>query len=321
MRNVITRTPLRITFTGTGSDVPSFYTRSAGATVNATIDKYMYIFVHKSFDETYKMRYSKEEDAKKVDDIEHGTAREALRLLDIKPGIEIVSLSDIPTKGTGLGSSSAYLVGLLHALHAWKGQMVSKEQLAKEAVYIEKDVLKESAGLQDSYAVAFGGLNLYEYMSQERVKVTPIIMNPDDLSAMQSNLMLLYTGIQKKSNAILESSTKTFNFETAAAGRNMAYKYYEELTSGNWKKTGHMVGDGSWLKSGANQRKGNSEIENMCKKVVALGGDVRSIGSGSSGFLLVFANEQRQEKIKEELELPELKFNFEFNGSSIILFN
>ncbi len=321
MQNIVTRTPLRIAFTGRGSDMPDFYTRSPGAAVNATIDKYMYIFVHKSFDETYRLRYSKEEEARRIDDIGHGTAREALRLLGIKPGIEIVSLSDIPTKGAGLGSSSAYLVGLLHALHAWKGQMVSKEQLAREAVLIEKDILKEPSGLQDPYAVAHGGFNLYEYMSEERVKVNPVIMKTEDLDALQDNLMLLYTGIQRKSNAILESGRKVGSFETVAIGRDMAYKYYDDLISGNWKGTGHVIGDRSWLKSNKNQNSENSEIEMMCKRIVELGGEVKSIGGGGGAFLLIFANRQKQEAIKQELRLPELKFNFDFNGSSLILFN
>jgi D-glycero-alpha-D-manno-heptose-7-phosphate kinase len=321
MQNIITRTPLRITLAGGGSDMPFFYKRSPGAAVNATIDKYMYIVVHRAFGNTYRIRYSKEEDAKSIGDIEHGPVREALRLLDIKPGIEIVSLSDIPTKGSGLGSSSAYLVGLLHALHIWKGQLVSKEQLAREAVTIERDRLGEHSGLQDPYAVALGGLNLYEYMPDERVKVNPIIMNSEDLNALQSNLMLLYTDIRKKSNAVLESVWKMDNFETLAARRDMAFRYYDELTSGNWKRTGHIISEGSWMKHGAGQKSGGSEIETICRKIAALGGDVRSIGSGDSGFLLIFANEQKQKAIKEELKLPELKFGFEFNGSSVILFN
>ncbi len=321
MQNIITRTPLRITFTGGGSDRPSFYTRSVGAAVNATIDKYMYIFVHKSFDRTYKIRYSKEEDVNRIEDIEHDTAREALKLLKVEPGIEIVSLSDIPTKGTGLGSSSAYVVGLLNALHVWRGQLVSKEQLAREAVLIEKDILKEPCGLQDQYAVSFGGLNLYEYMQEERVKVNPIIMKPEDLNSLQDSLMLLYTGIQKAANSIPESVGKPDSFETVALRRDMAYKHYEDLVSGNWKRTGHWISDSGRSKSGGHQKSGNSSIEGMCEHVVALGGDVRNIGAGGSGFLLIFANRLKQEQIKKELGLPELKFNFEFNGTSVILYN
>lgn len=319
MRNVITRTPLRITLAGGGSDRPSFYHRSIGAAINATIDKYMYIFIHKSFDPTYLIRYSEKEDAVSIDDIEHATVREALRLLDIRPGIEIVSLSDIPSKGTGLGSSSAFLVGLLNALHVWEGDIASKEQIAKEAVHIEQDILKEPCGIQDPYAVAVGGLNLYEYLSNERVKLNPIIMNSDRLDSMQENLMLLYTGIRKNANVLPEPTYDNESFEEISLKRDMAYKYYEDLISGNWKRTGQVIGDRPdhvRLRS-----KGDSDIYSLCKKVAEMGGDVKSIGSGRGGFLLVFANKQKQEQIKKELKLPELKFNFEFNGSSVILFN
>ena len=321
MQNIITRTPLRVTFVGAGSDLPQFYSRSVGATVNATIDKYMYIFVHRAFDNTYRIRYSDVEDVEKIDDIRHNTAREALRLLKIPPGIEIVSLSDIPTKGTGLGSSSSYLVGLLNALHAWKGEMATKEQLAKEAVLIEKDILKEPCGLQDQYAVSFGGMNLYEYMTGERVKVSPIIIKPDDLEGLQDNLMLLYTGIRRNANDVLESARKAENFETLALRRDMTYKYYEDLISGNWKRTGHWISEGWRLKNEIASKARNSEIDRLCERVIDMGADVKNIGTGGGGFLMIFAPKAKQEKIKKELNLPELKFKFEFSGSSIILFN
>ncbi len=321
MQNIITRTPLRITFTGGSSDLPNFYTKSVGAAVNATIDKYMYIFIHKSFNKTYRIRYSRDEEVTKIDDIEHNTAREALKLLNIEPGIEIVSISDVPSKGTGLGSSSSYVVGLLNALHVWKGEIVPKEQLAKEAVMIEKDILKEPCGLQDQYAAAFGGINLYEYMPEERVKVNPIIIRPDDLNNLQSSIMLLYTGIQRDAKTVLESIKKTDNFETIAMRRDMAYKHYNDLISGNWKRTGHWISEGWKLKKGMSEKVSNSEIDRMCDKAIELGGDVKNIGAGGGGFLMVFAPKVKQDRIKKELGLQEMKFNFEFGGSSIIFFN
>ncbi len=321
MQNIITRTPFRITFTGGGSDLPHFYTKSVGAAVNATIDKYMYIFIHKSFDNTYRIRYSKEEDVTRIDDIQHNTAREAIRLLDIKPGIEVVSLSDIPRGGTGLGSSSVYVVGLLNALHAWKGEIVSKEQLAKEAVMIEKDILKEPCGLQDQYAAAFGGLNLYEYTPEERVRVNPVIMKPEHLNGLQDSLMLLYTGIQRNANEILESVKKTDNFETLAKRRDMAYKHYEDLISGRWEKTGYWISEGWKLKKGMSEKVSNSDIDRMCEKAIDMGGDVKNIGAGGGGFLMVYAPKKKQGEIRDALGLQEMKFNFEFNGTSIVFFN
>lgn len=321
MQNVVTRTPFRITFTGGGSDLPHFYTKSTGAAINATINKYMYIVVHKAFDKTYRIRYSKEETVTRIEDIQHPTAREALKLLDIEPAIEIVSLSDIPTRGTGLGSSSAYTVGLLNALHAWKGEMVTKEQLAKEAVKIEKDILKEPCGLQDQYAAAYGGMNLYEYMPDERVKVSPIIMKPDDMRNMEDSLMLLYTGIQRSSADVLKSIKKTDNFETIAMRRDMAYKHYKDLAAGDWKQTGYWLNEGWRLKKGMSDKVSNSKIDEMCAKVAELGGAVKNIGAGGGGFLLVFANKAKQEKIKKELGLMELECKLEPSGSSVVFFN
>lgn len=320
MQNVITRTPFRISFIGAGSDMPGFYNKSVGAAVNATIDKYMYILIHRTFDKTYKIRYSKEEEAGAIKDIEHDTAREALKLLKIDPGIEIISISDIPSKGSGLGSSSAYLVGLLNALHAWKGEMVSKEQLSKEAVMIEKDILKEPSGLQDPYAVSFGGLNLYEYMHDERVKVNPIIMKPEDLVNMQDSLMLLYTGIDRNANSILESARRAEGFEELVLRRDMAYKYYDDLISGDWKRTGHWIGEGltGAGRKGKGQEHGINDIRN---RIVELGGSAKNIGSGGGGFLLVYAPKAKRDMIREELGLRELEFNLEFNGTSIVFFN
>ncbi len=320
MRNIITRTPLRITFSGNGSDMPNFYSRSVGATISATIDKYMYIFIHKTFDSTYCIRYSKEEEVSSIDDIQHNTVREALRLLKVEPGIEIISVSDIPSKGSGMGSSSAYLVGLLNALHAWKGELASKEQLAKEAVLIEKDILKEQCGLQDQYAVSYGGMNLLEYMQDERVKRSPIIINSEDLNGLQDNLMILYTGIKRKANELLESAKYNDNFEALSLRRDMAYKHYSDLISGNWKRTGHWISEGWRLKS-MNQKTGNTDIDKLCQRAIGMGADVKNIGSGAGGFLLIFAPKKKQEKIKKELGLPELKFKFEFNGSSIVFFD
>lgn len=321
MQNIITRTPFRITFTGGGSDLPHFYTKSTGAAVNATIDKYMYIFIHRAFDSTYRIRYSKDEEVHSIDEIQHNTAREAIRLLKVKPGIEIASFSDIPSKGTGLGSSGAYVVGLLNALHAWQGKVASKEQLAREAVLIEKDILKEPCGLQDQYAASFGGINLYEYMQDERVKVSPVIMKPNELNGLQGSLMLLYTGIQRNANDILEAVQNSDNFETLAQRRDMAYKHYSDLVSGNWMSTGQWLSEGWKLKKGMSQKVSNSEIDRLCDRAISLGADVKNIGAGGGGFLLVFAPKGKQKMIRDELGLQELKFNLEFNGTSIVFSN
>ncbi|MEM1755637.1 MAG: kinase, partial [Thermoplasmata archaeon] len=171
-RVITTRTPLRITFTGGGTDIPAYYRKyGPGAVVSATINKYIYVTVAKNFyRDEIRVSYSKTENAiKNVDDIQHPTVRESLKLLDIKSGIQIISITEIPSRGTGLGSSSSFLVGLLNALHAWRGEAVSPKQIAEEAVKIEREILKEPGGKQDQYMAAFGGINLMEFFPDENV--------------------------------------------------------------------------------------------------------------------------------------------------------
>lgn len=318
MQNIITRTPLRITFTGGGSDLPHFYARSTGAAVNVTIDKYMYIHIHKSFEETYKIKYSKVEEVSDINDIQHTRAREALKLLGIDTGLEITSVADVPSKGTGLASSSAYTVGLLNALHVWKGEIVPKEQLAREAVLIEKDMLKEECGLQDQYAVSIGGLNMYEYMQDESVKRSPIIMRQEHMAALQNNIMLLYTGIQRDANEVLGAIRKKDNFEVLLKRRDMAYAHYNDLIKGDWQRTGYWIAEGWRLKRELSESVTNSEIDRLCDKAISLGADVKNIGAGGGGFLMVFAPPERHELIRNALALREMKFAFESNGTSIV---
>ncbi|MEM2705885.1 MAG: kinase, partial [Thermoplasmata archaeon] len=182
-RLIITKTPLRITFTGGGTDIPAYYRKyGPGAVVSATINKYIYVTVAKNFyRDEIRVSYSKTENAiKNVDDIQHPTVRESLKLLDIKSGIQIISITEIPSRGTGLGSSSSFLVGLLNALHAWRGEAVPPKQIAEEAVKIEREILKEPGGKQDQYMAAFGGINLMEFFPDENVSVKPTLLKAED---------------------------------------------------------------------------------------------------------------------------------------------
>ena len=176
---VTTKTPLRITFTGGGTDLMDYYrSHGPGAVVSATMNKYIYVTVARNFyRDEIRVSYSKSEDKlKSVDEIQHPTVREALRMLGIRSGLQIVSITEIPSRGTGLGSSSSFLVGLLYALHTWLGEPVSQEQLASEAFHIEREVLKEEGGKQDQYIAAYGGIRLMEFNSDESVSMKPIVL-------------------------------------------------------------------------------------------------------------------------------------------------
>lgn len=185
---IITKTPLRIGFVGGGTDIPAYYRNYGGALISAAINKYIYIIVNKKFDSKIRISYSQTEIVDRIDEIKHPSVREALRFLNIDGGIEILSISDIPSHGTGLGSSSTFLVGLLNALHAYKSEYVTREELASEAVKIEREILREAGGKQDQYMAAFGGINMLNFNENESVNVNPVALSIDMLEKLRSNI-------------------------------------------------------------------------------------------------------------------------------------
>ncbi|HXJ73421.1 MAG TPA: GHMP kinase, partial [Candidatus Dormibacteraeota bacterium] len=201
---IISRTPLRMSFVGGGSDLPVFYRKFGGAVVSTAIDQYVYITVNKKFDDSIRVSYSKTEEATSVDRIQHPLVRESMKLAGLTGGVEITSVADIPARGSGLGSSSTFSVGLLHALHAHAGRHASAEQLACEACEIEIDRCGEPIGRQDQYAAAFGGLNFIRFNPDDSVVVEPIICRKETLRAMQDHLIVFYTGITRSASAILQ---------------------------------------------------------------------------------------------------------------------
>ena len=205
---IISRTPLRISFVGGGSDLITFNKYEPGAVISTTINKYIYITVNKKFDNLIRASYSITEFAKKPQDLKHELIREALILLNLDGGIEITSISDIPSSGTGLGSSSTYTVGLLNSLYAYRGQFASAEKLAQEACRIEIDICRKPIGKQDQYAAAFGNLNYIRFEQDGSVFVNPIICRQETKQKLQENLLMLYTGQDRSSSSILEEQNK-----------------------------------------------------------------------------------------------------------------
>ena len=198
---VTSKTPLRITFSGGGTDLPEYFKNyHQGAVLSSTINKYIYVTVAENFyKDEIRISYSKTENAlKSIEQIQHPTVREALRMLDIKSGIQIVSITEIPSGGTGLGSSSSFLVGLLNALHTWIGEVVSPKQLAEEAVKIERDILHEPGGWQDQYIAAYGGINLFEFFIDGNVNVKKQLFRNEELKDLQNRLVMFYTGTERK---------------------------------------------------------------------------------------------------------------------------
>lgn len=321
-RMIMTKTPLRITFVGGGTDLPSFYrTYGPGAAVSSAINKYIYITVNKKFDGKIRASYSITEIVDRVDDIKHPTIREALRMLKIEGGIEIVSISDIPSEGTGLGSSSAFLVGLLNALHAWKGELASPRQLAEEAVKIEREILKEPGGKQDQYIAAYGGMQFMEFNKDESVVVKPIIMPEEKKRLLRENLILLYTGKHRKSTEISKSQIKdTGNkAESYKKMKELAVELYDSLSKGRIEDTGKLLHENWLLKKQLAQGISDESIDSMYKAAIDAGAEGgKLIGAGGGGFMLFYAKKEKQKKISEATKLRSEPFEFEALGSRII---
>ncbi|MGH7095099.1 MAG: kinase, partial [Stellaceae bacterium] len=224
---VVTRTPLRVSFAGGGTDLPEFYKVEEGAVLSTAVDKYVYVTVKRHsevFDEPIRINYSRTEQVKRVDQIENNIARESLKLMDIEPPIFISTVADMPAS-TGMGGSSAFAVGLLHALHAFRGERVTACQLAEEACYIEMEVLREPIGKQDQYAAAFGGLNLLRFGQDGGVSVEPQRLVNGSVDALFNNIMMFWTGHQRPAASVLteQKSSTSRNFDVLREMRDEAY--------------------------------------------------------------------------------------------------
>lgn len=321
---VTTKTPLRVTFTGGGTDLMNYYrVRGPGAVVSATMNKYIYVTVARNFyRDEIRVSYSKSEDKlKSVDEIQHPTVRETLRQLGIKGGLQIVSITEIPSRGTGLGSSSSFLVGLLYALHTWLGEPVSQEQLASEAFHIEREVLKEEGGKQDQYIAAYGGIRLMEFNGDESVSMKPIVLNNEKRELLQSSLIMLYTGRERSSTEIHKEQANSIedNIGTYDEMRNIAYKTYDAIAKCDIGSLGALM-DANWqLKKKLSNRISDSAINAYYKKAIeagALGGKL--MGAGGGGFLLFVAPKEKHADIARKLGLQEEPFKLDPFGSRIV---
>ncbi len=319
---IMTKTPLRITFVGGGTDIPSFYREHGpGAVISAAINKYIYIIVNKKFDGKIRVSYSTTEIVGSLEEIQHPTVREALRLLGIHGGIEIVSISDIPSEGTGLGSSSSFLVGLLNALHAWKGESASPKQLAEEAVKIEREILGEPGGKQDQYIAAYGGIQYIEFHGDESVAVKPLNIPEDKLRMLAESLILFYTGKHRRSasihvNQMKETGSKLALYERM---RNLSSIMYDSLSKGRIGETGMFLHENWLLKRQLASGISEESIDAMYAAAIAAGATGgKLIGAGGGGFLLFSAEKSRHAAISKALGLRQEPFDFDQRGSRIV---
>jgi D-glycero-alpha-D-manno-heptose-7-phosphate kinase len=322
---IISKTPLRMSFVGGGSDLPVFYRKFGGAVVSTAINKFVYVTVNQKFDERIRLSYSKTEDAKSAEKVKHPLVREALQMLGVRGGIEITSIADIPAKGTGLGSSSSFTVGLLNALHAFANRYASAEKLAEESCAIEIERCGEPIGKQDQYAAAFGGFNLIQFNADDSVSVEPIICKRETIERLQENLLVFYTGITRSASALLKSqsaSVATDKAKQKAMKRmvELAHRLKAELQKNNLDAFGEIIHENWELKRSLTSGVSSSAIDDWyarARKTGAAGGKL--LGAGSGGFLMFYAPRERHDAIAQALaELRRVDFGFEPQGSKII---
>ena len=310
---------------GGGSDLQSYYKHKPGAVISTAIDKYIYITVNKKFDNKIRASYSKTEMVDHVDQIEHNLIRECLKKVGITGGIEVTSMADIPSEGTGLGSSSSYTVGLLNALYAYKGKHASAQQLAEEACEIEIDILKNPIGKQDHYIAAYGGLQYIQFNPDKTVYVDPIICLSETKKEFEMRLLLLYTGLTRSAYSILAVQSKNMQSKDKKRGTMekmvaLTRDMQEDLRKNRLHSIGKLLHKNWILKKTMAQDISNKTIDNwytIARKFGAHGGKI--LGAGGGGFLLLYAEPGKHAKIISALpELRPLPVRLEPQGSKII---
>jgi D-glycero-alpha-D-manno-heptose-7-phosphate kinase len=322
---IISRTPLRISFAGGGSDLPAYYEFEPGAVLSTSINKYIYITVNRKFDSKIRASYSVTEIVDAVSDLKHELIREALRLVGVEGGVEITSISDVPSEGTGLGSSSSYTVGLLNALYAYKAKHVDAARLGREACQIEIDICGKVIGKQDQYIAAYGGLQFIQFDSDGTVFVDPVICRRDTRERLQESLMLMYTGITRSADDIL--SVQAHNTMADGDRRqslvkmvSLAKELHQSLTNNDLHSFGELLHQ-AWLeKRTLADGISSPQIDDWyetARSHGAIGGKI--LGAGGGGFLMLFAPKEKHTAIARALPLlQEMKVRFEPQGSKII---
>jgi D-glycero-alpha-D-manno-heptose-7-phosphate kinase len=326
-RLVVTRTPLRVSFAGGGTDLADFYEQGYGAVFSTAIDKYIYVTVKRHseiFDEPIRINYSITEMVESLDKIKNNIARESLRLLKVDPPIYISTVGDLPA-ATGLASSSSFAVGLLNALHSYRGERVSPGQLAEEATHIEVNVLKEPIGKQDQYAAAFGGLNFFRFNPGGAVTVEPVRVQNNFLEQLFDNILMFWTGIQRDASSVLSEQKQNIpaNLRFLEKMRDYAHELHKLAVSGPFDAAafGRILHESWQLKKQLASTISSGKIDALYDRAVKAGAAGGKIcGAGNGGFLLFIVRLEKQRAVRQELaELLEVPIRFEVHGSRVLL--
>jgi len=319
---IISQTPLRISLAGGGTDLASFYRQEEGWVISSAIDKYVFVIIKERFDDKIYINYSKKEIVDSVDEIEHDLVREAMRKTGVEKGVEITTLADIPSSGSGLGSSSSVTVGLLNALYAYQGELVTAERLAREACEIEIDILGKPIGKQDQYIAAYGGIRFFRFKPDEEVIVEKVALENSLRRRFGANLLLFFTGKTRSADAILkEQRANTGNkMELLRGIKQQAAQIRTAIEARRFDEVGIILAQSWQLKKGLASQISNGDIDKMYTQAInagALGGKIS--GAGGGGFLLLYCPREKQNQVREALkDYREFPFFLEKYGSKII---
>ncbi|MDH7569054.1 MAG: hypothetical protein QHJ73_05655 [Armatimonadota bacterium] len=326
---IITKTPVRVSFLGGGTDYPDYFRQYGGQTIGCAIDKYSYITVNRLaelFDYSIRVSYSQHELTRSVGEIQHPSVRECLRYMGLDGGLEIHYVGDLPAR-TGLGTSSSFTVGLLHALHAFKGELVSQERLAAEAVYVEQQMIGERVGVQDQYTCACGGLVHLQFQRDGRVIVSPLPLGQARLEELSRHLMLFYTGIRRHAHEVLDEQLERTRQGTLRDDLSHLSELVDEgvrvLTgSGPILQFGELLHQAWTTKRRLSSKVSNPQIDTWYEEALsagAVGGKL--LGAGGGGFLLLMAPPERQPSVEAALGgLKRVHFQLDFTGSTILFY-
>jgi len=323
---IITRSPLRVSLGGGGTDLPSYYSQHGGFLIAGAIDKYVYITIHPRFVEGFLLKYSRLEEASAIDEIRHPIFREAIRLVGVEErNLEIASMADIPA-GTGLGSSGSFTTALLKALHAHKKHLVHPNELAEQACHLEIDVLGEPIGKQDQYIAAYGGITCFEFGTDGTVKAWPLAISEETLFNLEDNLLLFFTGYSRSASAILKEQDDKSKLADTDVLRNLHFikqlglRSKDALESGRLEDFGRIMNEHWEWKKRRSAGISNGRIDEWYSCAMAngaLGGKV--IGAGGGGFLMFYAGDKAKLRhAMREKGLKEVRFRFDFEGTRVV---
>lgn len=319
---IIVQTPLRISLFGGGTDFPSFFREEGGCVLSSAIDKYIFVTIKQRFDRKIRIGYTQTEMVDGIDQISHELIRESLRLTGIERGVEITTMGDIPSEGSGLGSSSTVTVGALHALYTYRGEIVPAERLAREACAIEIETLKKPIGIQDQYIAAYGGLRFFDFMPNGEVKSEKIRLSSDAQRVLNDNFMLFFTGITRRSASILKEQSSNIKDRVSELReiKEMTCQARRNIEAENFDTLGALIHQSWELKkrlAGPISNGHINEIYEAARRAGALGGKIT--GAGGGGFLLLYVPYKYQNNVRSVLNgLQELPFRLEADGTKVI---